>query len=110
MLQLQSKNFATITNKLEANVKGEVLSRPKIDVSIGKNAFKTTNLRAIRDYEVITNAKFKIRVKDLLNFQSIVTIPTMLYWVVMVFANNFNLVNASYGGSLLHIVKLLTSP
>ncbi len=91
-------------------MKGEVLSRPKIDVSIGKNAFKTTNLRAIRDYEIITNAKFKIRVKDLLDFQSIVTIPTMFYWVVMVFANNFNLVNASYGGSLLHIVKLLTSP
>ncbi len=68
MLQLQSKTFATITNKLEANVKGEVISRPKVDVSIGKNVFKIANLRAIRDYEVITNTKFKIRVKDLLDF------------------------------------------
>ncbi len=58
---------------------GEVLSRPKVDVNIGKNAFKIANLRAIKNYEVITNAKFKIRVKDLLEFQSIVTIPTMFY-------------------------------
>jgi hypothetical protein len=49
-------------------VKGEVISRPKVDVSIGKNVFKIANLRAIRDYEVITNTKFKIRVKDLLDF------------------------------------------
>jgi len=56
---------------------GELLSRPKVDVSIGKNAFKITNLKVVRDYEIITNAKFKIRVKDLLDFQSIVTIPTM---------------------------------
>jgi len=44
-----------------------------------KIAFKIANLRAIRDHEVITNAKFKIRVKDLLDFQSIVTIPTVFY-------------------------------
>jgi hypothetical protein len=58
---------------------GEVFSRPKVDVNIGKDAFKITNLKVIKVYEVIANAKFKIRVKDLLEFQSIVTIPTMFY-------------------------------
>jgi len=70
---------------------GEALSRPKLDASIEKNAFKITNLRVIKDYEVITNVKFKIGVKDLLDFQSIVTIPTMFYWVIMVFVDNFKI-------------------
>jgi hypothetical protein len=32
-----------------------------------KNAFKIANLKAIREFEIITNTKFKARVKDLLN-------------------------------------------
>jgi hypothetical protein len=33
-----------------------------------KYALKITNLNAIREFEIITNEKFKGRVKDLLNF------------------------------------------
>jgi hypothetical protein len=55
------------------------------------NALKIANLRLIRYYEIITNVKFKFKVKDLLDFQSIITIPTMFYWVIMVFVDNFKI-------------------
>jgi hypothetical protein len=73
------KELCQYHQETRSQCEGEVLSRPKVDVSIGKNAFKIANLRVVKDYEVITNAKFKIRVKDLLDFQSIATIPTVFY-------------------------------
>ncbi len=78
-------------HQTRSRCEGEVLSRPKVDASIEKNALKIANLWVIRDYEVITNVEFKIRVKDLLDFQSIVTIPTMFYCVIMVFVDNFKI-------------------
>jgi hypothetical protein len=47
--------------------RNERLLRVKINVSITKNAFKITNLEAVKACEVIMDAKIKVRVKDLLN-------------------------------------------
>jgi hypothetical protein len=62
------KKICHYCKQIKSQSEGEALSRPKVDTSIEKNAFKITNLKVIRDYEVITNVKFKIRVKDLLDF------------------------------------------
>jgi hypothetical protein len=59
-------------------------------LTLKNNAFKIAHLKVARECEVITNEDFKAGVKDLLDLYLIVTIPTMFYWVVMMFANNFN--------------------
>jgi len=46
----------------------EALLKVKVDVSIEKkNAFKIANLKATKECEIIMDAEFKARVKDLLN-------------------------------------------
>jgi hypothetical protein len=43
------------------------LLRAKVNVNIEKNAFKIANLKVAWGCEVISNAEFKVRVKDLLD-------------------------------------------
>jgi hypothetical protein len=75
----QIKSFATITNKLEANVKDwEVLLKAKMNVNIEFFLKKLNgNLKASRNCVIITNVKFKVKITELLKF-FIVVIPIMV--------------------------------
>jgi hypothetical protein len=71
MLLSQSKTLTTIANKLEANVEYQkVPLKAKVDANIEeKNTFKIGNLKTTRECGMITNAKFKARVKKLLDYK-----------------------------------------
>lgn len=69
MLLSQSKTLTTVANKLETNVEiQKVPLKAKVDANIEeKNTCKIGNLKATRKCGMITNAKFKVRVKKLLD-------------------------------------------
>jgi hypothetical protein len=47
------------------------------------------NLKITRGFGVLTNANFKVKVKDVLNLYLEVHIPNVVNWVIYLIANDF---------------------